>query len=181
MPEKIFLRYHEPLCNELQEVIARRPHWTVRIGNGIFFLFFLSLFMLSWLIRFPDTINTPATILALHSSPPHLKIDSSFYAESIVSKNESEKVKDGQQVKIRVENYPSVEYGYLPGIVQSISSLPAKKDSVLVTVFLTKGLCTNYNKHILFGNDLFAEAQILTDDKRLFDHLSGALSKVWKH
>jgi len=90
------------------------------------------------------------------------------------------KIKTGQKVMIKVESYPHEEYGYVQGVVNYISAMPSRRDSFLVKVDLPKGLQTNYNKELFFRNNLAAGAEIITDDRRLFDRLTGQLKKVWE-
>ena len=78
-----------------------------------------------------------------------------------------------------MESFPSNEYGYLTGIVDYISNIPSGTDSFLIKVSLPNGLQTSYNKQIFFRNDLLAQAEIITEERRLFDRLTGQLKKIW--
>jgi len=100
-----------------------------------------------------------------------------FYAELMVAQKGIGKIKTGQKVILKAESYPSEEYGRLKGLVNYISNMPGRKDSFLVKVSLPQGLKTNYGKEILFRNNLSAQAQIITDDRTLFDRLLGQLKK----
>ena len=51
---------------------------------------------------------------------------------------------------IKVESYPSNEFGYLTGRVNYISNLPNRQDSFLVKVDLPNGLQTNYKRTLSF-------------------------------
>lgn len=81
---------------------------------------------------------------------------------------------------IKVESYPSNEFGYLAGTVSYISNIPNRRDSFLIKVDLPRGLETNYGKTIFFRNGLTAGAEIITDSRRLFDRLTGQLKQVLK-
>ena len=108
--------------------------------------------------------------------PPQTK----FYAELMAGQKGLGKIKSGQKVMLKVESYPSNEFGYLTGIVSHISNLANRRDSFLVKVDLQKGLETNYNKTLFFRNDMLAQAEIITDNRKLFDRLAGNLKKVWE-
>ncbi len=58
----------------------------------------------------------------------------------------SGKLELNQIVNIKLNNYPSAEYGILPGIVSSISEVPGK-DGYYIDVVLKNGLITSYNKN----------------------------------
>jgi HlyD family secretion protein len=94
-----------------------------------------------------------------------------FYAELTVGQNGFGKIKTGQPVMLKLESYPSNEFGYIKGNVNYISNIPSRRDSFVVQVHLPKGLQTNYNNVILFRNNLSAKAEIITDDRKLFDCL----------
>ena len=103
-----------------------------------------------------------------------------FYTELMASQKGLGKIKAGQKVMIKVESYPSSEFGYLTGIVSHISSIPNRRDSFTVKVDLLKGLKTNYDKEIFFRNNLSAQAEIITDDRRLLDRFLGQLKQLWQ-
>jgi len=81
---------------------------------------------------------------------------------------------------LKVESYPSNEFGYLTGSIGYISNMPGKTDSFLIRVDLPKDLRTNYGKNIFFRNNLFATAEIITDDRRLSDRFIGELNKLFQ-
>jgi multidrug resistance efflux pump len=80
----------------------------------------------------------------------------------------SGKVKTGQKVNIKLDNYPYMEYGVLTGTIQNIS-LVAIENNYYVEVSLPNGLKTNYNKSLPFSNQLQGSAEIVTDDIRLIE------------
>jgi len=102
-----------------------------------------------------------------------------FYAELTVGQNGLGKIKTGQPVMLKLESYPSNEFGYIKGNVNYISNIPSRRDSFLIQVHLPKGLQTNYNNVILFRNNLSAKAEIITDDRKLFDRLVAQLKQNW--
>jgi HlyD family secretion protein len=105
---------------------------------------------------------------------------SQYYGQMTVSQTGFGKIKTGQKVLIRVESYPSSEFGYLYGDVNYISDIPTVKDSFLIKVNLPRGLQTNYNKKIFFRNNLSASADVMTDNRRLFDRFLGQLKELIK-
>jgi HlyD family secretion protein len=101
------------------------------------------------------------------------------YAEVMASQQGLGKIKLGQQVLLKVESYPSREFGQLRGTVSYIATIPNRRDSFQIKVNLTDGLHTNYDKNIFFRNNLLARAEIITDDRKLIDRLLGQLREVW--
>lgn len=106
---------------------------------------------------------------------------SAYYIEMMAGQNGFGKLKKGQSVIIKVNGFPSTEYGFLRGEVNFLSDLPSASDSFLVKAALTNGLVTNYDKSIFFKNNLSGEAEIITNNRRLterfFSVLRGAVRK----
>lgn len=105
---------------------------------------------------------------------------SKYYAEMKAGQNSLGKIKTGQKVLIRLESYPSAEFGYVSGTIAYIASMPNGRDSFLVRVELPAGLTTNYNKEIFFRNNLSATAEIITDERKLIERLAGQLKNITK-
>jgi multidrug efflux pump subunit AcrA (membrane-fusion protein) len=80
----------------------------------------------------------------------------------------SGKVKVGQSVNIRLENYPFEEFGLLRGSVAAISLLPGE-DKYWVTIKLPKQLKTSQNKTLPFKQQLSGTTEIITEDLRLLE------------
>jgi HlyD family secretion protein len=82
------------------------------------------------------------------------------------------KVKVGQQVNIKLTNYPYIEYGMLRGTIRTISAVP-DQGNYYVEIELMKGLITNYNKPLPFSQEMTGNAEIITDDMRLLERFIG--------
>lgn len=83
----------------------------------------------------------------------------------------SGKIKIGQDVNIRLANYPDRQYGVLKGKVKSISLTPDKEGNLLIDISLPKGLTTSYKKEIQFQQEMSGNADIITEDLRLIERL----------
>jgi len=103
-----------------------------------------------------------------------------FYAELMAGQQGFGKIKTGQKVMIKAESYPSNEFGYLAGTINYISNIPNRRDSFLIKVDFPRGMQTSYGKTIFFRNGLSASAEIITDDRKLFDRLVGQLKQIWE-
>jgi hypothetical protein len=82
----------------------------------------------------------------------------------------SGKVKAGQRVNIKLENYPFEEYGSITGKIISISEVPAE-DKYFVTVELPEGLKTNLSQTLPFKQQLAGTTEIITEDLRLLERV----------
>ena len=83
----------------------------------------------------------------------------------------SGKIKVGQDVNIKLQNYPETEFGMLRGKVETISLTPDKDGNYLIDVSLPDKLITSYNKEIEFKQEMRGTAEIITEDLRLLERL----------
>lgn len=83
----------------------------------------------------------------------------------------SGKIKVGQDVNIRLANYPDREFGLIKGKIKTISLTPDKDGSLLIDVSLPKGIETSYKKEIIFQQEMIGSADIVTEDLRLIERL----------
>ena len=82
------------------------------------------------------------------------------------------KVATGQEVIIKLNGFPYLEYGILRGVVVSISSVPEKTQEGLfytIDVALPNGLMSSYHKPLPFVQDMDGIAEIVTEDMRLVE------------
>jgi hypothetical protein len=91
----------------------------------------------------------------------------------------SGKVKAGQRVNLRLNNYPDQEFGYVRGEVRSVSPLPTAEGMYVVDIALPDGLTTNYGKMLPLTREMKGSAEIITDDLRLLERLIMPLRKIF--
>lgn len=98
------------------------------------------------------------------------------------------KIKIGQEVIVKLDNFPYHEYGSIKGLVSSISlstnttkTEKGEVESYMVIVNFPKQLKTNYGAKIDAKLDAKGSAEIITNDRRLiqrlFDNLKYAIKK----
>lgn len=87
------------------------------------------------------------------------------------------KVKVGQQVIIKLVNYPFEEYGSLSGNIQEIEPTPMG-NQYRVKIKLSDGLKTNYDKTLPFRAEMQGSLEIITDDMRLLERTFYGLRKM---
>ncbi|WP_340075899.1 HlyD family secretion protein [Leptobacterium sp. I13] len=92
----------------------------------------------------------------------------------------SGKIKIGQTVNIKLENYPDAEFGTLKGMVKNISLVPDKEGFYLIDVSLPEKLITSYNKEIAFKQEMRGAAEIITEDLRLIERLFYQFKEIFK-
>ena len=95
----------------------------------------------------------------------------------------SGKVKQGQKVNIRIDNFPDNEYGILRGKVENISLVPSQTNQTLnytVEISLSGGLTTTYKKELPFLPNMQGQAEIITDDISLLERFFLPVKKILK-
>lgn len=92
----------------------------------------------------------------------------------------SGKVKVGQDVNIRLINYPDNEFGILKGKVKDISLVPNIEGLYLIDVELPKKLITTHGKEIEFKQEMEGIAEIITEDLRLIERFFYQLKDLFK-
>ncbi|MBF4492187.1 HlyD family efflux transporter periplasmic adaptor subunit [Flavobacterium sp. JLP] len=92
----------------------------------------------------------------------------------------SGKIKVGQQVNIRLANFPDREFGVLRGKIQNMSLVPDKDGNLLIDVALPNGLETSYSKKIIFQQEMKGRAEIVTEDLRLIERILYQFKSVFE-
>ena len=89
------------------------------------------------------------------------------------------KVKAGQRVNIRFDNFPYMEYGMVKGMVKSISLVPSN-DNYVAEITIPQDLKTNYNLTLSFTQEMKGDAEIITDDLRLIQRFFNPVKSLLK-
>ncbi len=83
------------------------------------------------------------------------------------------KVKIGQNVNVKLDHFPFLEYGALKTVIRDISLVPTAdregKNVYLLEVAFPNPLITTCNKRLKFTQEMSGTAEIITDDIRLID------------
>ncbi|MGJ8548991.1 HlyD family secretion protein [Winogradskyella wichelsiae] len=106
--------------------------------------------------------------------------NSSYLAKLKSPAQNSGKIKIGQSVNIKLENYPDTEFGVLNGVINHISILPNEDGLFLIDVMLPTKLVTSYNKEIQFKHEMRGTAEIITEDLRLIERFFYQLKGIFK-
>lgn len=109
------------------------------------------------------------------------KENSAYIAQLKTPAQNSGKLKKGQTVNIKLENYPDTEFGAIKGHIESIALLPDEDGFYLITVLLPNKLITSYKKEIDFRYEMRGSAEIITEDLRLIERFFSQLKNIFKN
>lgn len=98
-------------------------------------------------------------------------IEKGYIGKLKASALNSGKIQTGQDVNIRLANFPDNQFGMLSGKINNISLTPDKDGNLLIDVYLPKKLETSYHKIIPFRQEMTGSAEIVTEDLRLIERL----------
>ena len=99
-----------------------------------------------------------------------LQDNTAFEGRIELPMTKSGKVRVGQKVHIKLDNYPYMEYGILKGAVKHISPV-ANKDLYRVDVELPDGLVGSYHKELPFLQGMSGTADIITEEQTMLQRL----------
>lgn len=93
------------------------------------------------------------------------------------------KVNVGQSVNLKLDNYPSHEFGQLKAKVKNINLVPntdvnTQRNTYLIKIELTNGMQSTYNKTLLFTPEMGGDAQIVTEDLRLIERIFNQFKSI---
>lgn len=104
--------------------------------------------------------------------------ETNIFGQVLLPAGGAGKVKLGSRVIIKLDNYPSIEYGSIEGTVSSISLLSESQkteqsavETYLLIVDLPKGLATNYGEILDFRHEIGGTADIVVKERRLIQRL----------
>lgn len=109
-------------------------------------------------------------------------IKGNFIGKCKIPIRNSGKVKQGQKVLIKLENYPYREWGLIGGEVQTISEVPSLDDNPGYVVYVkVDGLVTSYGKKLEFRQEMLGNAEILLEKMTLLDRIFYQFKGLWSN
>jgi hypothetical protein len=106
-------------------------------------------------------------------------LSNSFYGEIQASQYGLGKIKKDQKVIVRINSYPSAEFGYLSGKIDYIPMILKNDNNVGLRVSFENGLKTNYGNQLIFKNNMTASAEIITNNRKLPERFAGRLREMF--
>jgi multidrug efflux pump subunit AcrA (membrane-fusion protein) len=101
-----------------------------------------------------------------------------FFGEMAISQNNMGKVREGQQVLVKLKGYPFEQYGMIRGHITSISDVPFQDSVFMSKVNFKFKNTSDLKKTIHLKQGMSADAEIITQDATILQRISWSLLKV---
>jgi multidrug efflux pump subunit AcrA (membrane-fusion protein) len=101
-----------------------------------------------------------------------------FFGEMAISQNNMGKVKEGQQVLIKLKSYPFEEYGMIKGQIKYIAEVPYKDSVFISKVDFKMQNTSDLRRPIHLKQGMMADAEIVTQNATILQRLGRSLFKI---
>ena len=108
------------------------------------------------------------------------KDGSEYIAKLKTPAQNSGKIKVGQKVILRLENYPDTEFGTLEGTITKMSVITDEEGMYAIDVALPDTLVTTFGKEIDFQQEMRGVGEIITEDLRLIERFFYQVRNIFK-
>ncbi|RNL69980.1 HlyD family efflux transporter periplasmic adaptor subunit [Sinomicrobium pectinilyticum] len=107
------------------------------------------------------------------------EVTDSLIGQMTMPVQNSGKVKVGQKVIIKLDNYPYEEWGSLSGEIVDISAVP-KKGEAIYSIYVNVGsLETSFDKKLEFRQEMQGNAEIITEELSILQRIFYQLTKIF--
>lgn len=148
----------------VQNLLDKNPRWFILKGNFIIsFILLILLSIICYFVKYPEFINSKVSI-----SPSKINNHNQIIVGQLSLSENSDlaKIKNGQNVIVKLYDYPYQEFGVLEGKVQQV---PTNSKRNHIDVIFSNSLKTSYNKNITFNKELKGNAEIVTRELTLIE------------
>jgi multidrug efflux pump subunit AcrA (membrane-fusion protein) len=101
-----------------------------------------------------------------------------FFGEMTIRQDNMGKVKEGQEVLIKLRSYPFEEYGMIRGRIKHISEVPYKDSIFMSKVDFKIKNSSDLKKPIHLKQGMMADAEIVTQDATMLQRLGRSFFKI---
>ena len=101
-----------------------------------------------------------------------------FFGEMAISQNSMGKVKEGQEVLIKLKSYPFEEYGMLKGKISYIAEVPYRDSVFLSKVDFKIRKTSDMKRPIHLKQGMMADAEIITQNATILQRITRNIIKL---
>lgn len=104
--------------------------------------------------------------------------DEQFFGEMQIPQNNMGKVKEGQQVLVKLKSYPFEEYGMIRGQIVYIADVPVKDSVFISRVNFKIRKTSDMQKPVHLKQGMTADAEIITQDATILQRILRSVFKI---
>lgn len=142
------------------------------------------LFVGSRFIKYPEILKATIIVNVKEKSSDGNHEENSYNGKIILPRRGAGKVKAGQKVNLKFEEYPYMEYGFVQVRLSNISMVPYEDSNLgkvyILEVELPDSLITQYKKLIPYQSEMTGIAKIITEDITVFDRFLNPIRAVMR-
>lgn len=101
-----------------------------------------------------------------------------FFGRMTISQNNMGKVKEGQEVLVKLRSYPFEEYGMIRGRIKYIADVPYKDSIFISQVDFKIKNSSDLKKPIHLKQGMVADAEIITQDATILQRITRSFFKI---
>lgn len=103
-----------------------------------------------------------------------------FFGEIAIPQYNMGKIKNGEEVLVKLKSYPFEEYGMMRGHISYVADIPYRDSVFFARVSFKNTAFSESKKPIVLKNGMTATAEIITEDASLMGRLSRSIIKMLK-
>jgi len=101
-----------------------------------------------------------------------------FFGEMTIPQNNMGKIKEGQEVLVKLRSYPFEEYGMIRGRIKYIADVPYKDSVYISKVDFKIANSSDLKKPIHLKQGMMADAEIITEKATILQRLTRSFFKA---
>lgn len=101
-----------------------------------------------------------------------------FFGEMNIPQDNLGKVKEGQEVLVKLRSYPFEEYGMLRGKISYLSDVPYRDSIFISKVIFKSKFASDMKRPVHLKQGMMADAEIITQDATILQRLTRNIVKV---
>lgn len=158
---------------QVREILGRPPRWLIRSGISVIMIVFLLMIVGSAFIKYPEIVRG-IIVVGKENQTKQL----------ILHKYGVGKIKSGQKVILKFEEYPYLEYGFVQITLDEVELKMYQSDnadkSYFIDIPLSDSLITFSGNTILLIEGMSGVAEIITEDFSILDRILNPIKAVLK-
>lgn len=147
-----------------QYIVSKKPGFIVRWALPMFLLILAIIVVAASKIRYPDIVLVKSVVANAPVTDRRIQLNME------ATESQQQRIREGQQVKLQLNEYPQKEFGFVQGTIEQVMD-NSSGTGYTVKIELPRGHTTNNNKPVQITNGSKAEALIIIREMSLLGRL----------